>query len=348
MNIHPPLRLVAFEITRSCPLSCRHCRGDSKNHRYDNELTFDEIRAILDSVATFARPILIITGGEPLTRSDVFRIAQHSTSLGFITTLATCGQYLTAEVADRLLDSGVKRISVSIDGPTPEAHDRFRRAPGAFDAAMRGIGAARERGLPFQINSTLTRLNADGIGALHDLALSLGAAAFHPFLLVPSGRGKDLGEAALTPEEYERTLTEIARIASGSPLEIKPTCSPHYIRIARETARDDSPAVRRTMTKGCLGGQEFVFVSHRGKVQICGFLDLEAGDLRSGGSYDMKRIWETSPLFSEVRDHSRYHGKCGRCEYVVACGGCRARAYAASGDPLGEEPNCTWQPRREP
>ena len=333
----PQLRLVALEITRSCPLACRHCRGDSHDRAYEDELRSGEISAILDSIASFARPILIITGGEPLTRPDVFDIAARSSALGFRTTLATCGRELTGETVTKLLDAGVSRISVSLDGASPSTHDGFRGVPGAFDAAIRGIKTARNRGLPFQINSTLTALNAWELEALHGLASSLGAAGFHPFLLVPTGRGRELSGSALSPQEYERILGDIARIAADSPLEIKPTCSPHYIRIA------GSPA--RGMTMGCLGGRGFVFISHRGKVQICGFLECEAGDLRREG-YDMKRVWETSPLFLDVRDTARYGGKCGRCEYVRVCGGCRARAFAASGDHLGEEPDCAYQPAR--
>jgi AdoMet-dependent heme synthase len=339
----PPLRLVALEITRSCPLACRHCRGDSHDRSYDSELSFEEIGSILDSIASFARPILIITGGEPLTRPDVFRIAQRSTDLGFTTTLATCGRGLDDETVSKLLDAGVQRISVSLDGAAAATHDRFRGVPGAFDSAIRGIETARRHGLPFQINSTLTALNAGELPALHALACSLGAVGFHPFLLVPTGRGKGLSDSALSPEEYEHVLGDIARMAADSPLEIKPTCGPHYTRIAREIMRGDMKESTSPMTKGCLGGRGFVFVSHRGKVQICGFLDLEAGDLRREG-YDMKRIWETSPLFLEVRDPERYSGKCGRCEYLRICGGCRARAFAASGNHLGEEPNCTYRP----
>jgi len=358
----PSLRLVALEITRTCPLACRHCRGDSKDRAYEDELSFGEIAAILENVESFAHPILIITGGEPLTRPDVFEIAACSSALGFLTTLATCGHLLSDGSVTALLGAGVSRISVSLDGAIAETHDRFRGVPGAFDAALRGIAAARRHGLPFQVNSTLTALNARELEPLHDLARSLGAEAFHPFLLVPTGRGRELARSALTPDEYERVLANIARMAACSPLEIKPTCSPNYLRIAVAAGRESGrPPFRpedpdslslskvrgepRGMTGGCLGGRGFVFISHRGKVQMCGFLECEAGDLRREG-YDLKRIWETSPLFLDVRDTARYRGKCGRCEYVRSCGGCRARAYAAFGDHLGEEPNCTYQPGR--
>jgi heme b synthase len=355
----PPLRLIAFEITRTCNLSCRHCRGDSKNKSYKNELTLDEIKSILDNVASFSKPIIIITGGEPLTRNDVFDITDYSTSLGYRTVLATCGHFLTDETVERLIATGVSRISVSLDGATPETHDTFRGVPGSFKSAVKGLEIARKHNLDFQINSTLTNLNIKELESLYDLAVSLGAVGFHPFLLVPVGRGCNLAEFALSPEKYEDALIRIAQMAGNSSIEIKPTCSPHYYRIIRQMkivdyANEIMKSSNQTtmqnftdrykLTKGCLGGQGFVFISHTGKVQICGFLELEAGDLRTE-NYDLGSIWETSELFRQIRDIDNYHGKCGICEYRKVCGGCRARAYYSTGDYLGEEPNCVYIPR---
>jgi len=360
----PPLRLVALEITRRCVLACRHCRGDSRDEFYSDELSLDEIRRILGGIAGFARPIIIITGGEPLTRPDVFDIASYSSAHGFRTVLATCGHTLDDVTVVKLLESGVSRISVSLDGGSAETHDGFRGVDGAFERALEGIEAARRHGLDFQINSTLTTLNIGELEALHDLAVEIGAVAFHPFLLVPMGRGRGLAEYALTGEEYEKALERIADTASTSPIEIKPTCSPHYARVIRQRAsrsrpEEEAAAIdagnphvpaadtfrgRFAMTKGCLGGWSFAFVSHVGKVQMCGFLEIEAGDLRAEG-YDFRRIWEESDFFREIRDLDSYHGKCGVCEYRRVCGGCRARAYYVNGDYLGEEPDCVYTPR---
>ncbi|MCD6307359.1 MAG: radical SAM protein [Candidatus Latescibacteria bacterium] len=364
----PPLRLVALEVTRTCPLSCRHCRGNSHGGSYPDELTFDEIARILDNIASWSRPIIIITGGEPLTRPDVFDIASHSTALGLRTVLATCGAPLDDRAVEKLLAAGVSRISVSLDGSDAASHDSFRGVEGAFDAAIRGIETARSHGLDFQINSTLTTLNIGQLEALHDLAVDAGAVGFHPFLLVPMGRGKGLADYALAAEDYERALNRIADIAETSPIEIKPTCSPHYMRVtlqrAEERKRLEGSGVasdgsgenapppetppsgsgrRHVMTKGCLGGQGFVFVSHVGKVQICGFLEVEAGDLREV-DFDLGYIWETSPFLAEIRDVDGYHGKCGVCGFRNVCGGCRARAYALLGDYLAEEPHCVYDP----
>ena len=368
----PPLRLVALEITRTCKLACKHCRGDSHNEQYPDELSLAEIKAIIDNIAAFSQPIIIITGGEPLTRADVFNIASYSSSKGLRTVLATCGHLLNDEIVQKLLSSGISRISVSIDGASSTTHDNFRGVPGAFDAAISGLKTARKYGLDFQINSTLTTLNVRELEALHDLAVNLGAVGFHPFLLVPMGRGEGLTDCALSGDEYETTLNRIFEIASTSPIEIKPTCSPHYSRVIKQNSvetftkieRDGAPdkstitapayshssnghrSNRYKITKGCLGGQGFVFISHMGKVQMCGFLEIEAGNLRTCG-FDFKHIWETSEFFNKIRDIDNYHGKCSFCEYRFICGGCRARAYYKTGNYLAEEPQCIYLPGKK-
>jgi len=356
MNV-PPLRLIAFEVTRRCNLKCKHCRGDSRNVAYQNELTLNEIKTILNNVASFSKPIIIVTGGEPLFRDDVFDITGYSTSLGLRTVLATCGHFLTDNTVQKLIETGVSRISVSLDGATPEVHDNFRGVNGAFEAAVKGLETAKRHGLDFQINSTLTNINIDNLESLHELALSLGAVGFHPFLLVPMGRGVGIENSALSPEEYENALIRIAKIADSSPIEIKPTCSPHYARVIRQMKNIDCQTTTpfshetslkdsvngATLTNGCIGGKNFVFISHTGKVQICGFLEVEAGDLKAN-NYDFKSIWETSELFRHIRNTDNYGGKCGVCEYRNVCGGCRARAYYSTGDYLGEEPNCIYIP----
>jgi len=210
--------------------------------------------------------------------------------------------------------------------------------------------------LPFQVNTTVTRRNISELSGIFKLAIDSGAASFHPFLLVPTGRGKEIADEVLPAVEYEKTLRWIYEKAQNSPIAIKPTCAPHYYRIARRSAlTQDAPLTQHRShhehspldktTKGCLGGQGFAFISHVGKVQICGFLPLEAGDLRQS-EFDFGHIWRTSPLFREVRDVDHYHGKCGWCDFRNVCGGCRARAFASNGDHLGEEPCCLYRPVR--
>ncbi len=345
----PILRVVAWEVTRRCPLNCKHCRGSARDEDYAGELSTDEGIRLIDSIASFASPILILTGGEPMSRGDVYDLARHATERGLRVVMSPCGAMINPETAQRIRQSGIQRISISLDGATAETHDAFRGVPGAFSSALAGIGHARDAGIEFQINTTVTRRNLAELPAIFDLAIEIGAAAFDVFLLVPVGRGAALKDQAISAEDYERTLNWIYEKGREGGLPLKPTCAPHYGRVLRQREAEAGRAVtpethgRLAVTKGCLGGQGFVFVSHRGVLQICGFLDVPCGDMREAG-FDLGALYETSPVFREVRAVEDYRGKCGVCEYGRICGGCRARAYAMTGDYLGEEPFCVHVP----
>ena len=300
---------------------------------------------------------MILTGGEPMLREDIFTIARYGTDRGLRMVMAPCGLMLNEEACRKSIDAGIARISLSIDGATAETHDAFRGVTGAFDGIMRGIDAANAVKLPFQVNTTVTKSNLDELPAIFQLAIRKGAVSFHPFLLVPTGRGKELTAEVISAADYERTLRWIYRQQRSTPITIKPTCAPHYYRIIQQEAKNEGaeipkrshphePTGLNATTKGCLGGQGFAFVSHTGSVQICGFLPIEAGDLRKS-NFDFRHIWETSELFGEIRAIDNYHGKCGWCSYRTVCGGCRARAYALSGDYLGEEPFCLYNPKKK-
>ncbi len=342
-------RLIAWELTRSCTLHCRHCRAAAENTAYDQELSFGEIQRVMDDIAVRFKPIMILTGGEPLLRPDILDIVRASRAHHFRTVLATCGVPLTPTFARELKNAGIERISVSLDGPDSASHDDFRGMPGAFDATLRGIDAAREAGLSFQINTTVTRKNVADLERILQVAIDLGAEAFHPFLLVPTGRGKELEQETLDPEEYEQVLHKIYDLRKTVAIPFKPTCAPHYYRVFRQREALEGREVTfethglDAMTKGCMGGSSFAFISHVGKVQICGFLETEAGNLRQV-NYSFVKIWDESPLFRELRDFRNYKGDCGRCDYRRWCGGCRARAYAMTGDYLAEEPFCNYHP----
>ena len=345
-----PPRLIAWETTRRCHYNCRHCRAEAADRPYEGELTTREAFRLLDNIASFSKPIMILTGGEPMIREDIYEIASYGTSLGLRMVMAPCGNLMSRENTRKMLDAGIKRISLSLDGPDRESHDSFRQVPGAFESAVKACGLAREAGLEFQINTTVTRFNYKSMDRILALAIELGAVSFHPFMLVPTGRGKDLEEFVIDAVEYEETLNWIYRQSLGGEIQIKPTCAPHYYRIYRqreeEAGRKVTPATHgmNAMTKGCLGGQGFAFISHTGQVQICGFLEEKAGHIRES-QWDFRKIWEESPLFREIRNRTNYQGKCGRCGYWKVCGGCRGRAFAASGDYRGEEPYCLYEPQ---
>jgi len=351
--IKPSLQLVAWELTHRCNLFCAHCRASAENEPYEDEFSTEECFNLIDGIAEVAKPILILTGGEPIIRADIVPIARYATSKGLKVVIGSNGTLITREIAVALRDVSVSRIAISLDFPDAEHQDEFRGRTGAFEAAIAGIANVREAGIQVQINSTITKLNVALLDDLISLALEVGAVAFHPFMLVPTGRGKGLASLELSSDEYEQTLHWIydKQMELGDKLFFKPTDAPHYLRVVRQrqhamVSDGKEPATysnrMNMISRGCLAGIGFCFISCEGKVQGCGYLDVEAGDVRKES---FSRIWTDSPLFCQLRDLSNIKGKCGRCEYKRLCGGCRARAYETTGDYLEAEPYCIYQPQ---
>ncbi len=344
-------RLIFWETTVACNLRCIHCRASAVGFRSPDDLTTAESFALLDSVASFAKSVIVLSGGEPLVREDIFDIASHGTKLGLRMVLATNGTLITPDIAAKMKRSGIQRISVSIDGASAQTHDSFRRQDGSFDAALRGINHAKGAGLPFQINISVTRHNLKELEEIVDLAAKLEATAVHIFLLVPTGCGKEIADdEMISPEEYEAVLNWFYDKSRELPqLNLKATCAPHYYRIIRQRAAKEGVAITPqthgfdAMTKGCLAGTGVCFVSHKGDVYPCGYLPVSAGSIRET---PFPQIWKHSKLFAELRDDSLLEGKCGPCEFKGVCGGCRARAYAETGNYLTEEPYCVYTPHR--
>jgi len=346
-NPTPSLRLLAWETTRRCNLACRHCRAAAGSGPYPGELTTQEGFALLDDLATLGKVVVILTGGEPLLREDICDLAAHGTARGLRMVMAVNGTLLTPAIAARLKEAGIQRVSISIDGAGAASHDALRAVPGAYDGALAGIAACREAGLPFQVNTTVTRANRGELPAIYELAISLGAEAHHVFILVPTGRGEELRDQLLQPGEYEETLRWLLERQQEGRLHLKPTCAPQFYRLWRQDAAARGEKITpasygmEAMTKGCLGGQGFAFVSYKGEVQPCGYLELVAGDVRER---PFSEIWRDSELFKQLRRVDDYRGKCHSCQYRKVCGGCRARAYALTGDVLAEDPICPYEP----
>ncbi len=340
-------RLVAWEITRNCNLSCVHCRASATCGPHAGELSTDTALTLVGQIAQTGSPIVILTGGEPLLREDIFEIADYGTKKGLRMVMAPNGTLITGKIARKLAVSGIRRLSISLDGASAEIHDRFRGVKGAFEGALRGIRHIKSAGIEFQINTTITQTNLDQIPKIQDLAVKLGAVAHHIFLLVPTGRGKYIIGSAISAEQYESTLNWFYDQRSRTSLQLKATCAPHYYRILRQRSKAEGISVTfqthglDAVTRGCLGGIGFCFISHRGIVQPCGFLNLDCGDVTQTS---FPKIWEHSEIFRSLRDFGRLKGKCGVCGYRKVCGGCRARAYEATGDYLAEEPLCSYQP----
>lgn len=302
-----------------------------------------------DLAAAFPAAVLILTGGEPLSRPDALALAAAGTELGLQMALSVdVGWLLTPDACREIREAGVKRVSFSLHFPDRERSDRFASTPGFHAAALEGLANLREAGVPFQLHTTVMRANAGLLPRQHRLVGDLGAAGWELFFLVPTGRGRLLAGQELPAAEQERVLRWLYRLQRHSPFPVKQICAPHFRRVEAQSAR--TRGERRptrvttrltTMSRGCMAGNGFAFVSHVGDVCGCGFLPLSVGNVRDRS---FPELYAGAPLFQAFRDPSRLGGDCGACEYRALCGGCRARAYAATGDPLAEEPDCAYEP----
>jgi len=358
---HPPypvpqsqnaLRLVFWETTAGCNLECAHCRRlDVACEMMKDDLSTQEAYQLIDQILEVGKPILTLSGGEPLIRPDIFEIARYGVGKGLTVSLATNGTLIDAALARQLKDAGIARVSVSLDGADSDTHDIFRRLPGSFDDALRGIEHLKAAGVPFQLNSTIANHNDHQLADMFRLAKGLGAVAYHVFMLVPVGCGVEIAEdKMLTPERYEEILNEFYDLSQEGGIETKATCAPHYYRILRQRAKAEGKKVTvethgmAAVTRGCLAGTAVCFVSHKGEVFPCGYLPVEAGNIRR---QSFREVWEQSSTFATLRDLDSLEGKCGYCEYRKACEGCRARAFYETGSIMGEEPYCVYEPKSQ-
>lgn len=345
-----------------------------------DDLSTREGLDLIDQIKSFSRPIIVLSGGEPLYRKDIFEIANYGTEKGLRMVLATNGTLVTKEIAKRIVESGIKRVSISIDGGRAGTHDNFRKIPGSFEEAMRGLSNLKELGMSLQINTTIAKHNYMELPEILDLALRLEVDALHTFLLVPVGCGVDIAEDQMVPaDEYERILNWFYDRSKEVMIDLKATCAPHYFRIRAQRIMEDkkrgikpqpfvAPGTRlkaghvdsitnegikgedkaqhssglSAMTKGCLAGTGICFISNKGDVYPCGYLPVTAGSVRTA---PFEAIWRDSKLFANLRNSELLTGKCGICEYKHICEGCRARAYAVTGNYLSEEPFCSFEPK---
>lgn len=311
-------KIIAWEITRRCELNCRHCRGAARDCDYAGEFSTEECFKTIDALAAFSKPMIILTGGEPLMRDDIFDVARYATEQGCRVVFATCGHLLTPEIAAKLKASGVMAISISLDAATAEAHDAFRGIPGAYEKTLAGIELLKGAGIPFQVNTTVTKLNADDLPQILANAMALGAATMDFFFLVPTGRGSEIADLALNDGERAQALEWIAKQAETAPIRVKTTCAPQFKAFYTPALQQ-----RNGPFRGCMGGRGFVFISHVGILQTCGFLDLPCGDLRAAG-FDFGKLYNDSEVFQNMRTLNPFAG-------------CPARAYAKSGNYMETE-----------
>jgi len=344
------LRLLFWELTARCNLRCQHCRAEAQDDFVEGELTTPEILKVADDIRAAADPIVILTGGEPLVRGDFFDIARACSDKFTRVAVATNGTMVDDAMARDIAATGIQRASISIDGAGPATHDAFRGLEGSFDAAMIGIAALHRARIPVQINATIARHNIDELEDILELAMDCGADAFHVFVLVPVGCGTQISdEMRLSGKQVETALRWLfdQALELGDRFHIKATCAPQYYRIMREVSRARGLKLRRQQhgmhatTRGCLAGSAVCFISRTGEVQPCGYLPVCAGNVRETAFGD---IWRDSGVFNALRDPGNLKGKCNACGYRTVCAGCRARAFADTGDFLAQDPDCSCEP----
>ncbi len=335
--------VLVWEVTQACELACEHCRANAKPKRHPDELTTAQGKRLLDAAARFGDgQLVVLSGGDPMKRDDLVDLVRYGTGLGLRMTLTPSGtEALTSENIAALADAGLKRMALSIDAPEVD-HDRFRGEVGSFRRTREAATAAREAGIPIQINTTVCRSTVETLPEVRDLVAELGAVLWSIFFLVPVGRGRLL--EGLSPGDAETVLEWLHETSKSAPFGIKTTEAPSYRRIAlqRRGSATDSPVSDRIGRRGgILAGDGFAFVSHTGELYPSGFLPKSAGNITED---DLVSLYRESELFRALRDRDRLSGKCGACEFRHVCGGSRSRAFAATGDPLASDPLCAYVP----
>ncbi len=353
--------LVIWETTQACDLACVHCRAEARPERDPRELTTDEALKLLEEVRRFGRPLFVLTGGDPAKRPDTVEIIRHGARIGLrmgLTPSAT--PLLTPAFLGEVVDAGLSRLAMSLDGASARVHDDFRRVEGSFDLTWGALAEARRLDLSTQVNTTVTRRTVGDLARMADALAESGIALWSVFFLVPTGRGQE--SDLIDGDEHEAVFHQLAELAETMPFDIKTTAAPHYRRVLiqrqvaeRRAGHRDAPPDPLTggvgfsmadgmgRARGVNDGNGFLFVSHRGDLFPSGFLPLARGNVRTD---DLVEVYRNDPLFRALRDPDRLGGKCGVCEYRTVCGGSRARAWAMTGDPLGAEPRCAHIPAR--
>jgi radical SAM protein with 4Fe4S-binding SPASM domain len=338
--------VISWNLTRRCNLRCEHCyisAGRISRDEALGELSTEECLRVVDGICEVnPEALLILTGGEPLLRPDVFEIASYAGRKGLWPVVGTNGVLITAALCQRMIEAAIKGVALSLDSLDAATHDRFRGVEGAWANTVEGSGVLHAAGLPFIVQTTVAAHNLDQIVDIARLAHTLGARVFNLYFLVPAGRGAYVSD--VTPEQYEQAMGRLMQIQeefTGKML-VNSKCAPHYQRLLYE--RDPQSPFLKSFAGGaggCPAGTHYLGIRPNGDMTPCPYLPVYGGNLRE---QSFKEIWEDSEVFRRIRARSSLGGRCGSCEFHRACGGCRARAYGATGDYMAEDPWCLYEP----
>lgn len=322
--------IVSWNTTNQCNMYCKHCYRDSGCIE-NAELTTEQGKNLIDEIAKAGFKMIIFSGGEPLMRPDIYELLEYAVKLKLRPVFGTNGSLIDYNTALKLKEKGAMAIGISLDSLDAEKHNDFRGYPNAWEEAVEGMKNCQRVGLPFQIHTTVMNWNQHEILDITDFAVEIGAKGHHIFFMVPTGRAQNMEEESLQATEYETLITAIMNKQKEVPIELKPTCAPQFMRIAKELGID----VR--YSRGCLAGISYCIISPKGDVQPCAYIKNYIGNVKENPFSD---IWQNNSVLKELRTY-QYKGSCGSCGYQDICGGCRARAAVYNdGDFMAEEPWC--------
>jgi radical SAM protein with 4Fe4S-binding SPASM domain len=327
--------LVSWNLTKKCNLRCPHCYMEADPQAAaENELTTDECLGLIDDMKALGTEMVILTGGEPLLRKDIYDIAQYASGQGLWVVMGTNGVLVTDRVAQKMVECGVQGVAISIDSLDPQKHNNFRGGPNAWELSVRALDICRANGLQTLVQSTVMGMNYQEIPELMKFSRDKGAWSFNLYFLVQTGRGQQMND--LSPEQTEAMLSYLVdEQDQHRPMLVRSKCAPHFKRISYEKG------LGGLESGGCMAGTAYCRITPQGDVTPCPYMTVVAGNVRD---QSFREIWETSPVLRQLRDPTQLKGRCGDCEFNQLCGGCRCRAYAAYDDYLQEDPACTYQP----
>ena len=341
--------IVYWEMTQACDLACRHCRAEAISTPHENELAHAQSRDVLQQIVAFGKPFphLILTGGDPLKRADLFELIDEARALGLTVSITpSATRTLTRDVLEKLKTHGIESLGLSLDGSSAIRHEAVRGVEGCFGWTMRAAHDAASLGMPVQINTLVSQETADDLPAIYDLLTSVEVMRWSLFFLIAVGRGTTL--APVSAERGEELMHWVYDLARVAPFAIKTTEAPSYRRVALDRMRQEGMSAAQMQQTpvyrgfGIRDGHGIVFISNTGDVYPAGFLPVALGNVRV---HQLADIYRNSPMFRALHAPEHFTGKCGECEYRAICGGSRSRAFAATGDPLASDPFCAYQPK---